>query len=114
MALSTAAEPVPFDVDEHGVARVGGTRVPLEVIIGLYRVGNTAEDLHRQFPSVELADIYAAIAYSLRHADEVEAYLEEAEAASERGRLLIESQPGYHEDMKQLKARLLERRRAGQ
>ena len=51
MGLSTAAEPVPFRLDEHGVARVGGTRVTLDVIVGLFRMGHTAEDLHREFPT---------------------------------------------------------------
>jgi uncharacterized protein (DUF433 family) len=84
MALPTAAEPVPFKLDEHGVARVGGTRVTLEVILGGFKRGETAEDLHDGFPSVALADIYGTISYYLHHRDEVEEYLAEAERDGER------------------------------
>ncbi len=108
MGLSTAAEPVPFTVDEHGVARVGGTRVPLEVIVGLYRMGESAEDLHRNFPTVELADIYQTIAYSIRHKDEVDEYLRNAEQRAAETRKMIESRPGY-EPYEVFKARLLTR-----
>ncbi len=114
MGLSTAAEPVPFKVDEHGVARVGGTRVPLEVIVGLYRMGESAESLHRSFPTVDLADIYQVIGYSIRHKDEVDAYLAEAEADAKRVWDRIESRPGYKAESQQLRAGLLGRRRKAQ
>lgn len=79
MALSVAAEPVPFALDEQGSARVGGTRVTLTVLLGLYGQGMTAEQLHDDFPTVALADIHATIAYYLRHRAEVDAYLAEQE-----------------------------------
>ena len=34
-----------------------------------------AEDILSQYPSLELGDIYATLAYFLHHRDEVEAYL---------------------------------------
>ncbi|MEX0783665.1 MAG: DUF433 domain-containing protein [Dehalococcoidia bacterium] len=111
MALSTAAEPVPFSVDAHGVARVGGTRVTLDVIVGLYRMGESAEDLHRDFPTVDLADIYQLIAYSIRHKEEVDEYMRLAAERAAATRKLIESQPGYHEERAELKARLADRMR---
>lgn len=110
MGLSTAAEPVPFTIDEHGVARVGGTRVTLDVVVGLFRMGSSADDLHRSFPTLNLADIYQTIAYSIRHKDEVDEYMRIAAERAEENRRFIESQPGY-EDPAVFKARLLERRR---
>jgi len=32
--LSVAAEPVPIEVEETGTARLGGTRLTLDVVIG--------------------------------------------------------------------------------
>lgn len=80
MTLSTASEPVPFELDEHGVARIGGTRVTLETLIGMYKRGDTAESLSKAFPAVSLADIHGVISYYLRHTDEVEEYLTLAHA----------------------------------
>jgi uncharacterized protein (DUF433 family) len=77
-ALQAHIDPPPFSVDEHGVARVGGTRLPLEVLLGRYNQGTPAEALHESFPDVPLSDVYAAIAYYLRHRREVDRYLEEA------------------------------------
>lgn len=109
MGLSTAAEPVPFKIDEHGVARVGGTRVPLDVIVGLYRLGETAEGLHRDFPTVGLADVYQVIAYSIRHKAEVDEYLRAAAHEEEEAIRRMESQSGYQEHIRTLRARLMSR-----
>src|SRR5688572_16393437 len=84
MALPTAAEPVPFQLDEHGVARVAGSRVTLEVLLEGYKRGETAEDLHAGFPAVSLADIYAVISYYLHHTRDVDEYLAFAEAEGAR------------------------------
>lgn len=79
-ALQTHIDPAPFSVDEHGVARVGGTNLALEVLLGRYNQGCSAEELHESFPHVSLADVHAAIAYYLRHRGEVDLYLREADA----------------------------------
>lgn len=109
MGLSTAAEPVPFKIDEHGVARVGGTRVPLEVIVGLHRMGESANTIHRNFPTVDSADIYQVIGYSIRHQHEVDEYLQLAAQEEEDAIRRMESQPGYYEHVHTLRARLLSR-----
>ena len=56
--------------------RVGGTRVSLDSLLHLFRQGATAEEIATSFPDVALPDIYAAIAYYLRHREEVDRYLE--------------------------------------
>ena len=68
-------EPVPLVAGADGVMRVGGTRVTLDTILAAFSEGATAEEIAQQYPSVSLADVYQVIAYSLRHASEVEAYL---------------------------------------
>ncbi len=79
MTLSIPADPIPVQLDPYGAARVGGTRVTLDTIVNVFNQGNSAEEIHADFPSVSLADIYATVAYYLRHRSEVEAYLRERE-----------------------------------
>jgi len=63
-------------VDADGVVRVGGTRVTLDSVITAFSSGATAEQIVQQFPTLKLADVYAAIAYYLHSPEEVERYLE--------------------------------------
>jgi len=79
MTLIIPADPVPVQIDASGAARVGGTRVTLDTIVSVFNQGNSAEEIHSDFPSVSLADIYQTIGYYLRRRSEVEAYLCERE-----------------------------------
>ncbi len=79
-----------MQTDTNGVVRVGGTRVTLDTILHACRGGVTPEEIAESFPTVSLADIYATIAYCLRYREQVEAYLEEQEAAGEWVRREIE------------------------
>jgi uncharacterized protein (DUF433 family) len=72
MALLAKSEPVPFREDSEGVIRVGGTRVTLDTILTAYMKGSTPEQIAQDYSSLATADIYAAIAYYLRHREEVE------------------------------------------
>ena len=76
MTLDVVADPLPLQIDEDGVARVGGTRVTLDTIVAAFADGATAEEIVQQYPSVALADVYAVLGYYLRHRSEVEAYLQ--------------------------------------
>lgn len=62
-------------VDEHGVMRVGKTRVMLDSVIAGFEQGDSAESIHQQYPSLGLEDVYGAIAYYLSHVEEVKEYL---------------------------------------
>ena len=75
MALSTAAEPVPFVIDEHGVARVGGTRLTLATVLESYLSGSAPDEIIAEFPYVAPSEIFAVVAYYLRHKPEADAYL---------------------------------------
>ena len=68
-------ETVPLGTDADGVIRVSHTRVTLDTLIFAFLEGATAEEIAQQYPSLELADIYAVIAYYLRHRSNVELYL---------------------------------------
>lgn len=89
--LTLDAEAPPLRLDEGGVVRVGKSRVSLELVVEQYENGMTPEGMVRAYDSLELADIYAAIAYYLRHRDEVDAYLRRREEEAETLRAKIET-----------------------
>jgi uncharacterized protein (DUF433 family) len=73
--LALEAAPPPLRVDEGGVVRVGNSRVSLDLIVEQYENGMAPEDMVRAYDTLTLADVYAALAYYLRHRAEVRAYL---------------------------------------
>src|SRR5215469_15702228 len=75
MSLSMTADPVPLRVDADGVARVGHTRVTLDTVVACFGEGATAEEIVLQYPSLDLGDVYALIAYYLKRTAAVESYL---------------------------------------
>lgn len=82
--LSLSSEPPPLRVDTGGVVRIGKSRISLDLIVEQYENGRTPEDMVLAYDTLELADVFATLAYYLRHRGEVRAYLkrrvEEAEA----------------------------------
>jgi len=107
MAISIATEPVPLTVDPDGVIRVGNTRVTLDTVVAAFLEGATAEEIAQQYPSLDLADVYAVIGYYLRRRSEVEDYLGRRREQSAAARKLNESRfPPVN-----VRARLLARQR---
>lgn len=86
MALTIAHEIIPLQADSEGVVRVAGTRVTLETVIAAFSEGATAEEIAQQYPSLNLADIYAVIGYYLRHSEEVAVYLQQRKAQTDAAR----------------------------
>jgi uncharacterized protein (DUF433 family) len=68
-------QPIPLATDADGVIRVGRTRVTLDTVVSAFCEGATAEEIVYQYPALDLADVYAVIAYYLRNQDETEEYL---------------------------------------
>jgi uncharacterized protein (DUF433 family) len=83
VTLAVAADPTPIRIDPGGIPRVGGSRVRLASIVFLHQQGATPEQIQERFPSGALSDVYAVIAYYLRHRAEVDAHLAEREAEAE-------------------------------
>src|SRR5260221_2220000 len=90
--LRLHAVPPPLRVDEGGAARVGNSRVSLDLVVEQYENGMTPEDLIRAYDTLELADVHAVIAYYLRHRDEVCAYLKRREEEAKALRAKIEAE----------------------
>lgn len=70
-------EPVPLASDAAGRLMVTGTRVPLDSLASAFERGDSAETVHRLYPTVALGDVYAIFTYCVRHRDEVSLYLAE-------------------------------------
>src|SRR5947209_13844964 len=85
-------EPPPLRVDEGGAVRIGRSRITLDLVVEQYENGMTPEDMVRAYDTLALADVYAAIAYYLRHRAEVRAYLKRREEEAEALRAKIEAE----------------------
>jgi len=108
MTLSVAGDAVPIRVDARGVAFVGDTRVPLDTVIYEFQDGIGPEEIARRFDTLQLADVYAVIAYYLRHKADVDAYLEDRRQAAAEVR--AEAERRFPPD--ELRERLLKRQAA--
>lgn len=105
-ATATAgAEAPPFRKDRDGVIRVGGTRVPLDIVVTDWQQGATAEQIAQDYDSLSLADINAAIAYYLSHRAEVDAYLAQSRRDAEDARRQDEARFPPHGIRERLLAR---------
>lgn len=86
--MSTVATYVT--TDEHGVMRVGQSRVMLDSIIASFHEGHSAETIGQQYPAVTLEEIYGAIAFYLGHRQQVDEYLARQDAVWQRQRQAAE------------------------
>lgn len=89
--------------------RVGSTRVTLDTVISAFLDGATAEEIVHQYPSLELADVYAVIAYYLKRQEEVNAYLQRRRGHAEQ----VRQQNEARFDPAGIRNRLLARRSGG-
>jgi uncharacterized protein (DUF433 family) len=106
MPLKITTDPAPLIIDEGGVVRLRGTRVRLDTVVYAFNAGASAEEILQQYPSLLLADIYAAISYYLRHRSSVDDYLNERQREHDRIRQLNESRS----DPAGLRERLMKRK----
>ena len=85
-------EQLPLRVDEGGAIRIGGSRITLDLVVEQYENGMTPEDMVRAYDTLILADVHAAIAYYLRHREEVHGYLRQRADEAEGLRAKIEAE----------------------
>jgi uncharacterized protein (DUF433 family) len=106
MSVVIEAPPVPLRTDEHGVMRVGKTRVPLDTVVYAFNQGSSPEEIVMSYPSLELVDVYAVVNYYLHNRTEVDAYLSQRE--TEATRIRAENEKRFPQEG--IRARLLSRR----
>jgi uncharacterized protein (DUF433 family) len=73
------AHPAPLRSDADAVIRVGSSRVTLDTLVVAFQNGCTAEEIVMKYPSLDLTDVYATIAYYLWNREEIDAYLAKRE-----------------------------------
>jgi len=61
--------------DEHGVLRVGDTRVMLDSVVAAFHQGHSPETITQQYPALSLEQVYGAITYYLANRPDVDSYL---------------------------------------
>ena len=106
MALTIQTDSHPLRVDDQGVIRVGKSQVLLDIVIREFNNGAEPEGIAHGYPSLDLADVYAAIAYYLRHRQEFDHYLDTRRQTAEKLRQEIEAkQPNRVELRAKLQAR---------
>lgn len=100
---------MPLATDEHGVIRVGGTRVTLDTVVEAFGEGLSAEAIVDQYPTLKLADVYSVIGYLLNHREAVAEYMQRQAHETADVRRLVE---GLFPP-EGIRARLLARQREG-
>jgi len=91
MTLTIVAEPAPLEMNSDGVVLVSKTRITLDTIVAVFKQGTTAEEIVHRYPSLQLADVYATIAFYLKHQQEVEAYLQQRQQQAQAIRKMNQS-----------------------
>lgn len=109
MTLAIVAEPAPLEITGEGVVRVGKTRVTLDTVVAVFKQGATAEEIIYRYPSLQLADVYATIAFYLNHQHEVESYLKQRQQQAQEIHRVNEARFNPKELRERLLARKAER-----
>jgi len=74
--MDAVLDAIPLAKDAHGVYRIAGTRVTLDVIVRAFNRGATPEEIAQRFDSLELSAVYQAIGYYLKHSNELSGYFQ--------------------------------------
>lgn len=89
MTLSLVNEPkesIPVRMNSDNVILIGETRVTLDTVVDAFVSGATPEEIVYQYPSLDLADVYAVLGYYLHHRTEVDNYLKQRQIQAQQVR----------------------------
>jgi uncharacterized protein (DUF433 family) len=107
--VNLQTDPIPLTEDSTGTLRVANSRVPVDLVISAFEDGATPEAIVDSYDTLRLADVYAVIAYYLRHRQELSEYMQRRERIAADVRAKIEAAQG---DMAELRSRIQARRSA--
>jgi uncharacterized protein (DUF433 family) len=79
--------------DGQGVWRVKGTRISMDSVVIGFQQGQSAEEIQRNFPELDLEQVYGTIAHYLSHREEIDDYLRKQRIAWDQLRAKAESPP---------------------
>jgi uncharacterized protein (DUF433 family) len=106
MTLKVVPQSPPIETNADGVMLVGNTRVTLDTVVTAFDLGATAEEIVYRYPSLKLADVYAAIAFYLNNQQEIKNYLQQRKLQAKKIRKINES----NFDSQAIRDRLLSRK----
>ena len=106
MILKVVPQSPPIETNSNGVMLIGKTRVTLDTVVAAFDRGATAEEIVHRYPSLELADVYSAIAFYLNNQQEIKIYLEHRQQQAQETRQINESKF----DSQTIRDRLLSRK----
>jgi hypothetical protein len=81
----------PLRQEPPGVLRVGKSRALLDPVIHAHQRGESPEAIVEMYDTLDLADVFAVIAYYLAHRAEVDEYLRLCDEKAEALRRKIEA-----------------------
>jgi len=67
-----------------GTPHIAGTGVTVRTVVRYYQLGLTPEEIAADYPHLELAQVYSALAYYHANRAEMDAHLADEEAESDR------------------------------
>src|SRR2546430_1882575 len=110
MTMTIHSDPVPLRVDEHGVIRIGDSRLALEGLLDYHHQGMTPEAIAEGYADIiTLAYVHAVLAYYHRHREEIDHYLQCRNQEAEATRRDIEAtqppRPGFRDELLARQAR---------
>ena len=112
MKTEVAPAPTPDLADAAIVRRIDTWDV--RIILWGHEEGMRPEEIVRRLPALSLADVYAVIAYALRHPEEMEDYLRSLKAIGERVGVNVDAiRPDRRERMARGSARRAATQREG-
>jgi uncharacterized protein (DUF433 family) len=88
------------------VIRVSNTRVAISPVVAVFNQRTTAEEIVYRYPLLKLADVYATIAFYLKHQPKVKTYLEQRQQQAKEVRKMNKAKF----EPQGLRARLLARK----
>jgi uncharacterized protein (DUF433 family) len=107
----TFPDSVPLVQWDDGSVRVRNSRVTLDTIVIQMQVGDTAAEIHEDFPTVSVLQIEEILRWYFDNKAEVDEFLEQNEAEAEEIRKGIESTPEYQAWRGELRRRIAEFRK---
>ncbi|MDE0122561.1 MAG: hypothetical protein OXS33_12670 [bacterium] len=85
-------EDVPLWVDEHGIARVVGTRVQLEMVAFKHQQGHTTpQSIAGMFDTLNVEDVERILQWYRKRREDVDAYMEWCDQRAEQVRREVET-----------------------
>ncbi len=107
MSVIVSTSEILLEKSDTGVLYVGNTRVPLDTIVFAFNEGATPEEIVWRYPTLDLAQVYAAVSYYLQHREEVENYLDER--AEQHAKIKTEAETRFNPQG--IRERLLKRKK---